>query len=95
MIRLKLTIYIIFTIYISLNECTLSPSKNKKSSVRLGAIETSVQDRNLLIENPSAKDILNNYQAYYSNTSKYNSEGIVLGYVTPVSPNNQLYLPSI
>ncbi|GLV39421.1 uncharacterized protein CBL_13300 [Carabus blaptoides fortunei] len=49
----------------------------------LGAVDNSVHDRNLIIENPSAKDILNNYQSYYTNTTKYNVDGIVLGYVTP------------
>lgn len=45
----------------------------------------SVFDRNLVSENPSAKDILNNHQAYSSDTSKRSAEGMVLGYVTPVS----------
>lgn len=85
MIRLKQSLFVISISLIICGQCTLSPSKNKKSSVRLGAVDNSVHDRNLIIENPSAKDILNNYKSYYTNTTKYNVDGIVLGYVTPVS----------
>lgn len=53
--------------------------------MRLGPVAESVFDRNLVSENPSAKDILNNHQAYSSDTSKRSAEGMVLGYVTPVS----------
>lgn len=86
MCRFIQCVFVIYISFIVTVKCTLSPSKAKKSNVRLGPVNESVFDLNLVFENPAAKDILNNYQAYYSNTTKFNSdaEGIVLGYVTPV-----------
>lgn len=85
MCRFIQCVFVIYISFILTVKCTLSPSKSKKSNIKLGPVDESVFDRNLVFENPAAKDILNNYQAYYSNSTKFKSdaEGIVLGYVTP------------
>ncbi|XP_058450849.1 chitinase domain-containing protein 1 [Malaya genurostris] len=70
--------------------CTLSPSdvknKNKKPKelkVKQGPQPSSVFERGLVQEEPSAKDILVENGAYYEETSLKNFKGTVLGYVTP------------
>lgn len=70
---------------------TLTPkSKNrevkiKPEKVKSGPQNYSVFDRNLIVENPTAKEIVLNHQAYYADIEKRNFDGLVLGYVTPVS----------
>lgn len=73
-------------------ECTLTPKspKTKKNELKSDKVKSgpqsySVFDRNLVVENPSYKDILINYQAYSKNVDNYNINGLVLGYITPVS----------
>lgn len=75
---------LLLSIFLAAGKCTIYPSKGKKTNIKSGPVDSSVHDRDLVSENPSAKDILNNYQAYYQDTLKRTSTGIVLGYVTPV-----------
>lgn len=69
---------------------TLTPSdvkgkgkKVKELKVKQGSQPTSVFDRGLIQEEPSAKDILVESGAYYEETALKNFKGTVLGYVTP------------
>lgn len=73
---------------------TISPSdKGKKSKavkelkVKSGPIDQSVFERNLIEDEPFAKDILVESGAYYRNTTARRFDGSVLGYVTPVNFN--------
>lgn len=75
-------------------ESTLNPSKNKAKSKqkvkevvnsKSGAQEKSVYDRNLVVQEPLAVDIVSEANTYYKETSLKNFNGSVLGYVTPVS----------
>lgn len=69
---------------------TLTPKSKRKEvnikaeTIKKGPQNYSVFDRNLIIENPTAKEIIVNNQAYYADTEKHNFNGLVLGYVTPV-----------
>lgn len=70
---------------------TLTPKslKSKKSEIlpeklKIGPQSYSIFDEQLINDNPSYKEILINYQAYYKNVNTFNTPGIVLGYVTPV-----------
>lgn len=70
---------------------TLSPSnKNKKAKsakdvkVKSGPQPDSVIDRNLVEEEPMARDIIVENAAYYKDTKNRLFNGTVLGYVTPV-----------
>lgn len=70
---------------------TISPSdKGKKSKAakelkeNSGPVEKSVFDRNLIEDEPFARDILTEHAAYFQNTSARHFDGSVLGYVTPV-----------
>lgn len=86
---------IVYIIYLSmcLVSATLTPkspkgakdSKAKTEKVRLGPQNYTVFDRNLVTEHPVAKNIISNCQAYFAKTSDYKLDGLVLGYVTPVS----------
>lgn len=58
---------------------------NKLDKVRLGPQNYTVFDKNFVTEAATAKDILGNYQAFFRETDEYNFDGLVLGYVTPVS----------
>ncbi|XP_037033847.1 chitinase domain-containing protein 1 [Bradysia coprophila] len=79
--------------------CTLSPSnKSKKGSktgkdkdfkIKLGPQQFSVFDRNLIEDEPSARDILVESGSYYEETENRLFNGTVLGYVT--SWNNHGY----
>lgn len=75
---------------LQLSTGTLSPSdvknKNKKAKelkVRQGPQPTSVLERGLVQEEPSAKDILVESGTFYEETALKNFKGTVLGYVTP------------
>lgn len=84
---------IIYTIYVTIIiEATISPSsKGKKAKtvkeikVNSGPIDKNVFQRNLIEDEPFAKDILVENAAYCKDTKKRLFEGQVLGYVTPVS----------
>lgn len=69
---------------------TLTPSdvkgkgkKVKELKVKQGPQSSSVFDRGLIQEEPSAKDILVESGTYYEETALKNFKGTVLGYVTP------------
>ncbi|XP_046630112.1 chitinase domain-containing protein 1 [Neodiprion virginianus] len=64
---------------------TLSPrqSKGKKSSVKKGPVDEDVFQRGLVLDDPSAKEISSEANAYYKETGVRRFEGAVLGYVTP------------
>lgn len=75
---------------VQLTGATLSPSdiKNKGKKVKelktkQGPQATSVFERGLVQQEPSAKDILVENAAYHEETSLKNFNGKVLGYVTP------------
>lgn len=77
-------------------ECTISPSdKGKKAKaqkelkVNSGPVDQNVIERNLIEDEPAAKDILIESAAYYRNTSASLFDGPVLVYVTPVSHSMQ------
>lgn len=77
--------------YVLLVDATLSPSnKNKKPKsgkdikVKSGPQPDSVFDRNLVEEEPMARDIIVENAAYYKDTKNRLFNGTVLGYVTPV-----------
>lgn len=71
--------------------CTLSPSDRDKKSkapvlkVKTGPQKSDVFQRNLIEEEPSAKDILIENGAYYEGTARRLFNGTTLGYVTPVN----------
>ena len=78
---------------------TLSPSnKNSKKNKQTkelkatnGPVLESVFDRNLIDDEPVARDILMESNAYYKDTKRRMFNGTILGYVTPVRliMNNQ------
>lgn len=90
MLLIQCVIYVLLSVLPSLCTATLTPkSKKKEVHIKADKIKTGPQnytvfDRNLIIENPTAKDIITNHQAYYADTEKRNFDGLVLGYVTPV-----------
>lgn len=57
----------------------------KLPKARLGPQKYSVFDKSFVSEDVRAKDILTNHQAFFTETDDYNFNGLVLGYVTPVS----------
>lgn len=79
-------------VYLIVNvHCTLSPpSKGKKVKavkelkINTGPVDKSVFQRNLIEDEPSARDILVENGAYYRDTSTRLFNGTILGYVTPV-----------
>lgn len=75
-----------------LADSTLSPSdKGKKAKtqkeikVNSGPIDRNVIERNLIEDEPAAKDIIIENAAYYRNTSSRLFDGPTLVYVTPVN----------
>lgn len=74
--------------------CTLSPSnkskkgsktgKDKELKAKVGPQQYSVFDRNLIEDEPSARDILVESGSYYKDTENRLFNGTVLGYVTSV-----------
>lgn len=90
---------LLFCVILSQVNCTLSPSnkakkkppKEKELKIKVGPQDKSVFDRNLIEEEPSAKDILIESGAYYKNTGNRLFNGTVLGYVTTVRMGICLY----
>ena len=87
-----LKIIVISLLLVVTTNGTLSPSdtqkkgkKVKELKLKTGKIASSVFQRNLIDEEPLAKDILVENGAYYEDTSTKLFNGTVLGYVTPVS----------
>ncbi|XP_065080165.1 chitinase domain-containing protein 1 [Ochlerotatus camptorhynchus] len=85
-----LGIVLLSLVLVQFSGATLSPSnvkgkgkKVKELKVKQGPQGTSVFDRGLIQEEPSAKDILVESGAYYEETALKNFKGNVLGYVTP------------
>lgn len=81
----------IFMLIYTFAEGTLSPKATrwekevrKSTKVYVGPLAQTVFDRKLVSQNVSADEIINNYQAYNMDTSASMTEGMVLGYVTPV-----------
>lgn len=87
-ISFQITIIIIFQLVC--NESTLTPKspKSKKTEkvedTPVGPQDETVFDKKLVIDPPSAKDILNNYNSYSVDRTTYRTQKS-LGYVTPVS----------
>ncbi|CAG9839522.1 unnamed protein product [Diabrotica balteata] len=88
----KQLFFIILIIVAPLVTCTLSPKspKNKdkqsKASVqkpKSGPQDTTIFNKNLIDEHPSAKDIIANHKTFFKEVDEYNMDGLVLGYVTP------------
>ncbi|KAJ8946334.1 hypothetical protein NQ318_004224 [Aromia moschata] len=84
----KLIIPFVVLSLFSVVNSTLSPkspkgNKNKVEKVRLGPQNYTVFDKHYVTENPTVKEILTNYQAFFRETDEYSFPGLVLGYVTP------------
>lgn len=83
-------VYVLISVLPLFSIATLTPKSRRKEvhvkteKIKSGPQNYTVFDRNLIIENPAAKDIILNNQAYYADTGKRNFHGLVLGYVTPV-----------
>lgn len=84
------SVSVLFLQLLYLGDATLTPKspKSKKHTspgeVRLGPQNYTVFDLDLVVDPPEARDILENYAAFYKETDRYTTDGIVLGYVTPV-----------
>jgi chitinase domain-containing protein 1 len=84
---------IVLTIYLTLVCGTLTPNnknnkkatKTKEIKIKNGPDSVSVFDRNLIEDEPAARDILIENKAYYTDTADRHFNGTILGYVTPVS----------
>lgn len=71
-------------------ESTLTPKSPKggtdsKLKTEKGPQNYSVFEKKLVSETPSSRDILTYSNGYSKNTKDYRFQGLVLGYVTPVS----------
>lgn len=89
-LALVLPLLVVLVALVHTSGATLTPSdvkgkgkKVKELKVKQGPQPTSVFDRGLIQEEPSAKDILVESGAYYEETALKNFKGTVLGYVTP------------
>ena len=84
-----------------LGDATLTPKspKSKKhrspGEVRLGPQNYTVFDLGLVVDPPEARDVVENHAAFYRETDRYSTEGIVLGYVTPVYNSFVLWVSSV
>lgn len=85
-------LWIFISIVVPLVYGTISPSdKGKKAKAskevkpNIGPVDKSVFERNLIEDEPFARDILMEHSTYFKNTSARNFLGPTLGYVTPVS----------
>lgn len=73
-------------------ETTLSPKsprgnkdKAKEEKSKEGPQNYSVFERNFVNESPTPKEIIANYKGFFKEVDEYRLDGLVLGYVTPVS----------
>lgn len=71
---------------------TLSPKnrgdkkkQDDKYKTKIGPQKYTVFDKKFVTETVASRDILSNYRAFFTETDEYNFNGLVLGYVTPVS----------
>lgn len=86
---------VLIFLFITNISATINPSKTKKAKqksskevnlkINNGAQDKSVYERNLVDNEPLAAEILAEANTYYKETSLKNFDGILLGYVTPVS----------
>ncbi|XP_055386382.1 chitinase domain-containing protein 1 [Condylostylus longicornis] len=77
----------LFLISIDFSTPTIAPSKKKAKEkelkIKKGPQDLNVYERNLVEEEPAAKEILVENAAYYKDTGKKNFNGTILGYITP------------
>ncbi|XP_071447535.1 chitinase domain-containing protein 1 [Hetaerina americana] len=86
MIYKSIVILLVFGILVNYCDSTLSKSDRKSPKAvkqKVGPVSATVQDRHLVVEQPTAKDIVAHHQAYYKETNRNWFSGNVLGYVTP------------
>lgn len=83
---------IVFTTIFLLASATIPPPKKgertktvKELKVNAGPVDKNVFDRNLVEDEPFAKDIIVESGTYYKDTSNRLFAGPTLGFVTPVS----------
>lgn len=88
---IRTNLYFLLCVLPLLSIATLTPKTKRKIEVtvkaetaKVGPQNYSIFDRNLIVENPTAKEIILNHQAYFADTQKYYFNGLVLAYVTPV-----------
>lgn len=55
-----------------------------KLTSQKGPVSETVYERNLVVGQPYAADIVANYETYYANTKLKHFNGTTLAYVTPV-----------
>ncbi|XP_022916723.1 chitinase domain-containing protein 1 [Onthophagus taurus] len=80
-----------------LTECTLTPKSRKSGEkgskpdksevVRSGPDEIDVFEKNLVVNPPTAKEIINNHKAYCKKTHIKRTQGKSLAYITPWNNN--------
>ncbi|KAG8231878.1 hypothetical protein J437_LFUL011783 [Ladona fulva] len=81
-----LFLVIVCTSFAHYCDATLSKSDRKTIKTvkqKVGPVSASVRDRNLVVPEPSAKDVIAQHQTYYKKTNENVFPGTVLGYVTP------------
>lgn len=83
---------IVFLCFIAVANATLAPPKKgertkttKEVKLNAGPVNQNVIDRNLVEDEPSAKDIITESGTYYKDTKNRLFPGPTLGFVTPVS----------
>lgn len=83
---------IVFLCFIVVANATLAPPKKgertkttKEIKLNAGPVNQNVIDRNLIEDEPFAKDIITESGTYYKDTKNRLFPGPTLGFVTPVS----------
>lgn len=85
---MKLQVLIILVLLTIYNESTLTPKSRKSKKTEkieesvTGPQDETVFDKNLVVDPPSPKEIVNNYNTYSTDRKKYRTQK-ALGYVTP------------
>lgn len=81
-----------FLCFIAITNATLAPPKKgertkvtKEIKLNAGAVNQNVFDRNLVEDEPFARDIIIESGTYYNDTKNRLFPGPTLGFVTPVS----------
>lgn len=74
----------VINIAIVLTLSTVTATSRNKDPVP-GPVKKSVFDKDLVVEFPSASQVIKHQASYYEDTSLANFNGTVLGYVTPVT----------
>lgn len=83
-----LILFLLTVIYNS--DTTLTPkspkgSKVKPNKVKSGPQNYSVFTKKFVMDSPNSKDIIVNHAAFFKEVDEYSYDGMVLGYITPVS----------